>query len=120
MKKFLFIFIGLSGFIAVLMGAAAAHWLQTSLSPERIATIGKASEYQIYHTLALLALASYVPEKFKTASILFCTGIILFSGSLYAHAFTQIHALVYLTPLGGISLIAGWLAIFLHGLRRSN
>jgi len=123
MKKFLFIFTGLSGLISVAMGAVAAHALQATFPPERIATITKASEYQILHTLVLLAIALssvQFTRSLKFAAVFFCAGIILFSGSLYAYVFTEIHALVYITPFGGLSFMAGWLAICLHGFAASK
>jgi len=43
--------------------------------------------------------------------ILFCIGILLFSGSLYALAFFNVRNLGYITPFGGLSLLAGWLVL---------
>lgn len=85
------------------MGAVAAHALHDILPPDKIDTITKAAQYQMYHSIVLLALAfnaSAFSRTIKTAAVFFCTGIILFSGSLYGHVFTQIHAFVYITPLG--------------------
>ncbi len=112
---------GISGFIAVLMGAAAAHWLSASLAPEDLNRIEKAATYQMYHTLALLALAAIMTwnDKIKLSAScwLFTLGVILFCGSLYAYSFTHFRPLVYVTPLGGLSFMAGWLALAIQGVR---
>lgn len=114
MQKTLWIFIGMSGFIAVLMGAAAVHWLATTMDQADIVRVEKAATYQMYHTLVLLALAACgLTEKcrMKWPVIIFALGIILFSGSLYAYSFTHIKALVYITPMGGVAFMLGWLLL---------
>jgi len=109
--------VGISGFTAVLMGAAAAHWLAGSMQPEDITRIEKAAHYQMLHTLAVLALLATQLPRTRVAVWLFFAGIALFSGSLYAYSFTHLHALVFVTPLGGLSFMAGWLALAYRGLR---
>ena len=110
-SRLIAIFTGLSGFLAVLMGAAAAHWLAAIIAVEDLARIEKASTYQIYHTLALLALLPLLEARpsLTRSAVAFMVGIILFSGSLYAYSFSHWHPLVFITPLGGLSFMAGWL-----------
>lgn len=115
-SRWIFIVAGISGFLAVLAGAAAAHWLVGSLAAEDIARIDKAATYQMYHTLALLILAQ-MPKRFRLPACLFTLGILLFSGSLYLYAFTHLKLLVYLTPLGGLSFMAGWLSISILAMK---
>ena len=114
MKK-IWIFISISGAIAVVMGALSAHLLKGILAADDISRIQTAATYQIYHTLALLVLVVYYqfnPLKHLSSSIwLFVLGIVLFSGSLYAYSFSHIHGLVYLTPVGGVLLIVAWLSL---------
>lgn len=119
-KKFAWIFLATSGFSAVLMGAAAAHWLVRTLEPNDIIIIKKAATYQMYHSLALLALLlAYECKnelKVKLPVLFFIVGIILFSGSLYAYSFTHFKPLVYITPLGGFSFMFGWVSLsFVRG-----
>lgn len=111
MQKTLWIFIGASGFIAVLMGAAAAHWLAATMDQADILRVEKAATYQMYHTLALLALAVRdisMERWMKRVVFAFAAGILLFSGSLYAYSFTHLKPLVYVTPLGGMAFMLGW------------
>ena len=110
--------VGISGFVAVLMGAAAAHWLADTLGPDDLARIEKAAHYQMLHTLAMLALLAAQLPRMRAAIGLFFAGIVLFSGSLYAYSFTHQHALVFITPLGGLSFMAGWLTLAYRGMRR--
>jgi uncharacterized membrane protein YgdD (TMEM256/DUF423 family) len=113
------VFAGISGAMAVLMGAAAAHWLQNSMDAAGLARIEKAATYQMYHSLALLVLPllmqHWVHRGFRLAAGLFMTGIICFSGSLYAYSFSGLHALVFVTPIGGVSWIVAWLCLAYAG-----
>lgn len=120
MNRIIWIFIGLSGFIAVFMGAAAAHWLSNVVNPEDLSRIEKASYYQIVHTLALLAIALLIEKKQKLnlSAYSFMVGIILFSGSLYLYSFIHIKTLVYITPLGGLAFMVGWLSLCRKSLKR--
>lgn len=71
--------------------------------------------YQMYHALALLAVAwahTRWPGPFVTAGgWLFVAGIIVFSGSLYALSLTGVRWLGAITPLGGVAFLAGWLCL---------
>ena len=73
------------------------------------------------HALAmgLAALAARGPAKplAQAAALLFLAGILLFSGSLYGLALTGIHALGFVTPFGGLALIAGWITLALAALK---
>lgn len=75
------------------------------------------ARYQMYHAIALLAVAwvaSRWPGSFSTASgWLFVAGTVLFSGSLYAMALTGVRVLGAITPIGGVCFIAGWVCLAL-------
>lgn len=102
----------LSGASAVGLGAFGAHGLRHLVSPEHLAVWRTAVEYQLFHTVALLVLihSSKGPQPLWTLR-LWTLGILLFSGSLYALVLTQVRVLGAITPLGGLSFIAGWLAL---------
>ena len=111
------------GLLAVTLGAFGAHGLKKIVPPEAINTFETGVRYQFYHTLALLAIAMLF-EKFplrsiRYAGICFITGIVLFSGSLYALTLLQatntvgLSGLGAITPIGGLFFIAGWLCLFL-------
>jgi len=114
MKK-IWIFIAISGAIAVIMGAMSAHMLKDVLTVKEIARIQTAATYQMYHTLIIAALAVYYQynplKAISQSNWMFAMGIILFSGSLYLYTFSKIYALVFVTPIGGLLFILGWLSL---------
>jgi uncharacterized membrane protein YgdD (TMEM256/DUF423 family) len=74
-----------------------------------------AVEYQFWHALALLAVGGLSPVRgtrlLRACAVAFCVGTALFCGSLYALAFGAPHWLGAITPLGGLSLIVGWVLL---------
>jgi uncharacterized membrane protein YgdD (TMEM256/DUF423 family) len=114
----LFLLIGaLSAGISVAAGAFGAHALRAKVEPRLLEVFETGARYQMYHALALVAVAwvaSRAPGSLSAAAgWLFVAGTVLFSGSLYAMTFTGIRALGAITPLGGVCFIAGWLCLAL-------
>ena len=112
----------LNGALAVLAGAFAAHGLKALLDAEALAIFETGARYQMYHALAmgLAALAGRGPARgaASLAAGLFLAGIILFSFSLYLLALTNMPALGFVTPLGGLAFLAGWAALAVAALRQ--
>jgi uncharacterized membrane protein YgdD (TMEM256/DUF423 family) len=111
-----FMFIGaLMGFVGVGLGAFGAHGLRARLSPDMLAIFETAVRYQMYHALALLAVAALMTRTEGRAVVVagwsFVTGILIFSGSLYALALTGVTILGAITPIGGVAFLAGWIAL---------
>jgi uncharacterized membrane protein YgdD (TMEM256/DUF423 family) len=111
----------LSGLIAVAAGAFGAHGLRARLTPDLLAVFETAARYQMYHALALLAVAWAVtrwPTPLATwAGWLFVAGTVIFSGSLYALALTGVRWLGAITPLGGVAFLVGWVCLLLAAQR---
>jgi uncharacterized membrane protein YgdD (TMEM256/DUF423 family) len=102
-------------FLAVAAGAFGAHALRGLLSPVQMQVFETAARYQMYHALALLAVA-WVSSRWPSVAIrfsgwMFVVGTVLFSGSLYLLVLTGIRWFGAVTPLGGIAFLAGWLAL---------
>lgn len=101
--------------LGVLLGAFGAHALKTRLSPEMLGVYTTAVEYQFYHSLGLLLIGLigyHLQSKWLNWSgILLVSGIILFSGSLYALSITGIKVLGVITPIGGLAFVAGWICL---------
>lgn len=115
----------ISGALAVGIGAFGAHGLEPHRTKELMNIFKTGHLYHALHTLALLAVGMLMPEGAKEkmlnlASILFIAGIILFSGSLYLLALTDLRWLGAITPLGGICFIVAWLLVALHYYRKLN
>jgi len=109
--------------LAVMLGAFAAHGLKAMLDAQQLALFETAARYQMYHALALLVVGLLATSRefsrnlLKLACLAFITGIILFSGSLYLLALSDVRWLGAITPLGGMALLAGWLATIVAVLK---
>lgn len=100
----------LFGFLAVALGAFAAHALQAKGDPRAVSLVETGARYQMWHALAMLAYAA-LGYPARLPLYLFALGILLFSFSLYALAFGAPSRVAMVTPVGGTALIAGWLAL---------
>jgi uncharacterized membrane protein YgdD (TMEM256/DUF423 family) len=114
---------------AVALGAFGAHGLESITNDEKILhSFQTGVQYQMYHAFALLAVAVLYDKLsvnwMKWAGMCFIAGIILFSGSLYLLTFFKIQEsgavsfLGPLTPVGGLSLIAGWICLLIATLKK--
>ena len=101
-----------AAFLAVTLGAFAAHGLRGRLSPEMMAVFQTGVQYHMYHALALLLVAATMGHLsgwlIQTAGWCFLAGIIFFSGSLYWLALSGVTILGAVTPLGGVAFLIGW------------
>ena len=123
----------LLGALAVASGAFGAHALQGVLSERARIWYDTAVTYHARHALALLACgllsghalaphgagAPSAPAvtALGVAAFAFVGGIALFSGSLYVMAFTGWTRLGIVTPLGGLALVVGWIALAVAAVR---
>lgn len=121
MFRVLLLLAALFGFTGVGLGAFAAHGLKGQLSAEYLAVFQTGVHYQMLHALALLALAALWQRLrgrlLTAAGVCFCVGILLFSGSLYALTLSGISALGMITPVGGLTFLAGWFCLGLAAWR---
>jgi len=111
------------GFLGVTLGAFGAHALRARLTPEMLAVFETGVRYQMYHALAILAVAAIVGSGGNTrlagvAGWCFAAGIVLFSGSLYALTLTGVSTLGAITPIGGVLFLAGWACLAAFTLTR--
>jgi uncharacterized membrane protein YgdD (TMEM256/DUF423 family) len=105
----------LSALVAVAAGAFGAHALRARLPADLLAVFETGARYQMYHALALIAVAWAVTRwpgtPIRAAGWLFLAGTLLFSGSLYLLALTGARWLGAITPLGGLVFLGGWLLL---------
>ncbi len=103
------------GCLSVVIGAFGAHALKATLAANQMQQVYETGvQYHAIHALAMIAcgiLLAMRPDsrKFRIAAILFGIGIVLFSGSLYVLAVTNIKLLGIITPFGGFCFIVGWI-----------
>ena len=103
-----------SGFLGVALGAFGAHGLESRATPEQLEWWRTAVLYQFFHVPALIALALVPEGSARTWSVRsFLAGTLVFSGTLYALALGGPRWLGAVTPLGGLSLMAGWIGLAL-------
>lgn len=113
----------LFGLLGVVLGAFGAHALSARLGADMHAIWQTAVEYQFYHALALLGVGILLRSGttgnwLNVATLCFCAGILVFSGSLYVLALSGIRWLGAITPLGGLLLIFGWATLLVGVLRK--
>ncbi len=101
--------------LAVAFGAFAAHALRERLDASALQTIEIGVRYQMYHALALVLCAALAERGRRVGASAWCfaIGIVLFSGSLYGLALLELGWLGPVTPIGGVAMLAGWLALLL-------
>lgn len=100
------------GALSIAAGAFGSHYLKNRLSADDHTIYEVAVRYQMYHALALIALAAFLSwfsSKWMLASgWCWIAGTIIFSGSLYLLVFTGVKTWGAVTPVGGVLLLAGW------------
>lgn len=102
--------------LSVALGAFAAHGLKARLSERMLAVFQTGVDYQAYHSLAMMVLVivalnckSAEAERYLNRALqLMMSGIILFSGSLYALALSGIGKFGMITPFGGVLFLLAW------------
>jgi uncharacterized membrane protein YgdD (TMEM256/DUF423 family) len=107
--------------LGVLLSGFGAHGLRTRGSLERIATFDIGVRFQITHALAILLVSIAVvnwPDSIfpPLAGWLFVGGIVVFSGSLYMLVITGKRPFSFVTPVGGLALVAGWICLALTAI----
>ena len=113
----LFIIIGsINAFLAVALGAFAAHYLKNRLTPDMLSVFNTGVHYHGYHALGIVLIgiiALWLPGSMtlKWAGAVMFVGIVLFSGSLYALSISGIRALGVITPVGGLAFLAAWVLL---------
>ena len=115
----------LLGLLAVILGAFGTHSLQDTLTFQEIQSFQTAVYYQLFHVLVLLFLNStpqFSAKEKNRLSVLFFTGILFFSGSIYCSYLTSVSmkSIWFITPLVGVFFILGWffMGYFLFKKRR--
>ena len=115
MTKIFLVIASILGGLSVVAGSFASHALKEKLSQYSLDIFQTGARLQIYHSLALLMVAflliiiEELPQSLMVvAGYAFITGIVIFSGSLYALSMTGIKWLGAITPIGGVVLIVGW------------
>lgn len=113
------------GLVAIALGAFGAHALKEILSAEQLSSFETGVRYQMYHAIVLLFVNTYsgfTTAKKNVITYVFFTGALFFSGSIYAIHLTSITAksIWFITPLGGLLLMVGWILLLLEFFKMRN
>ncbi|TFE30589.1 DUF423 domain-containing protein [Cohnella luojiensis] len=108
----------LTAMLSVVFGAFGAHFLEDRLSADAMDVFQTGVQYHMFHSVGILLIALLIdrlPSRKLAvwAARLLLIGIVLFSGSLYALALSDVKVLGAITPLGGVAFIAGWICMAL-------
>jgi uncharacterized membrane protein YgdD (TMEM256/DUF423 family) len=108
---------------AVGAGAFAAHGLRERLEPRALEIFETGARYHMYHALGMILCAIIAAtggvSGARTAGWILQSGIVVFSGSLYALALSDVRALGAITPIGGLAFLVGWVWLAIAALRHS-
>lgn len=124
MSKIVLLSAAISGFLAVSFGAFGAHALKAQLGADMV-IYQTAVQYHFYHSLALLAAGLLLllypgTRSFQLSGLGFLFGLVIFCGSLYLLAITQIRWLGAITPIGGLLFLFGWAALAIGVYRQAR
>ena len=116
------------GMTAIILGAFGAHALKKVLNLEQLNTFETGVKYQMYHALFLLfvGLSQTITEKTKKIIFYFIVvGVLFFSGSIYLLATNNLTAfdfrkIGFITPIGGLLLIVGWIRLFIDFYKKKR
>jgi len=116
MARIFVLFGSINAFLAVSLGAFGAHGLSGRLAPDLMSVWQTGATYHLVHALGLLLVGVLLHQHdeafyIRWAGWLLLVGIILFSGSLYLLALTDVRTFGVITPIGGVSLLGGWAAL---------
>jgi uncharacterized membrane protein YgdD (TMEM256/DUF423 family) len=116
MKNRNLILTSILGALTVMLGAFGSHVLKEKLGVDGLETFETAVKYQMYHVIVLLVVNSMIQLSIKSKnkiSLFFFLGILFFSGSLYLITIFGVNPknIWFITPLGGLLFILGWLRL---------
>ena len=116
---------GFFGGLGVILGALGAHALKEHLTEQKMAAFHTATQYQIYHSLALvmvgilaIQLGEPMSERLNLIGGFFTAGIFLFCGSIYVLALGGPKFFGPITPIGGLAFISGWFTLAVLFLKK--
>ena len=118
MRYNILIITAIIGALTIVLGAFGAHALKNTLTETFFNSFETAVRYQMYHVFVLLFVntTDIISDSFKNKiSYALLAGIFLFSGSIYTITLAQIpvKSIWFVTPLGGLCFIIGWILLLL-------
>ncbi len=106
----------LLGLLSVIMGALGDHAL--GLSSQQASSLDTAIRYNMLYAVLISVIALRDTSKAVVSGWVFAVGTALFCGGIYTALLIGIGGLTYLTPLGGLGIMAGWLSLAWFAVQR--
>ena len=121
-SRFMLIFAAVSGFIFVALGAFGAHVLSKSLGVVEMGWIQTGLEYQAFHTLAIFGLAVAMQRRISIWFYWSSVFLVTVTGQFFkiilnCLALSHLRLWAFVTPVGGVSFLAGWVLMFIGAIR---
>jgi uncharacterized membrane protein YgdD (TMEM256/DUF423 family) len=105
------------GLVSVIMGALGDHAFD--LTPEKAESLATAIRYNMLYSVLIVVLAlARGDKKLHICGYIFALGTALFSFSIYTSLATGVEQLTYMTPVGGITIMAGWVTVIISSLKK--
>jgi len=105
----------IAGFFGVAGGALGAHALKARISEAMLANFETGTRYLLVHAVALVVVGVLARRDesapLMAVGVCFSVGMAIFTGTLWLMALTNMRWLGAVTPIGGTSLIIGWLLL---------
>ena len=111
--------------LAVMAGAFGAHALRGMVTERSLEIFQTGVQYQMIHGLGLILIAilgalDVSRRLLMLAAGFLVAGVVMFSGSLYVLALTELHWIGPVTPVGGLCFMVGWVSVVIAGLQQGN
>ncbi len=110
-----------AGFLSVAGGAFGAHFLKSRIGKDMLTVFDTGTRYLMLHAVALLVVGVIASRDgappMNAAGWLFTIGTLIFTGSLWALSISGVRTLGAITPIGGLTLLAGWIALGIAAVR---
>ena len=116
------IFGGFFALLSVILGAIAAHKLKEFLSEDSLKSFETGVKYMMYHGLAMIIISNSNIQSKNNLLLIFSVGIVLFSFSIFLLSTQSITKINFsflgpITPVGGLTLIIGWIIFIINSLK---
>ena len=124
--KWIIVAASILGLSSVIIGAAVDHILENNIGAETLKRFETALRYHQLYSVILLSMGLYgLNQKILykiliITAVIFLTGIIIFSGSLYLSIFLDLDFLTYGTPIGGLLLMVAWISLGIFSIKTNT
>ncbi len=97
--------------IGIGIGALGSHALRSVLPPRQLESLATAVNYQLIDALGLLLVGVLMKTgtaNLRWVAMLLVAGILCFSGGIYLMLAGAARPFGFVTPVGGVLIIAAW------------